>query len=87
MAALFESSISASVIKPPLASATAPSMADSLPDINFGFDELREQMEHFTEKFDAFIADGRKRVLDERNEYRRRMAELEGSFLTRPLIL
>ena len=59
-------------------SAIAPSMADTLPAINFGFDELRERMALFTDKFDKFIANGRQRVLTERNEHRKRVAELEG---------
>ena len=53
--------------------------ADTLPtNINFGFEDLRERMARFTLKFDAFIAEGRKRVLDERNEYRSKIAELAG---------
>ena len=48
MSMLFESSLSASSMRAPLASAQAPSMADSLPRINFGFDELRERMAKFT---------------------------------------
>ncbi|KAI5862388.1 chromosome segregation protein Spc25-domain-containing protein [Durotheca rogersii] len=58
-------------------SATAPSMADSLPSINFGFDELRDRMAKFTAKFDAFIEQGRKRVLEERNQFRMNIAELQ----------
>lgn len=54
-------------------------MADSLPDINFGFDELRDRMAKFTAKFDAFIEQGRKRVLEERNQFRMNIAELHGS--------
>lgn len=53
-------------------------MADSLPNINFGFDELRERMAQFTDKFDTFIANGRQRVLQEKNDHRKRIAELEG---------
>lgn len=54
-------------------------MADSLPSINFGFDDLRDRMAHFTEKFDSFIAKGRKRVLEERNHFRLNIAELQGT--------
>lgn len=57
----------------------APTMADSLPSVNFGFDDLRERMAKFTVKFDAFIAEGRKRVLEERNQFRSQMAELQGT--------
>lgn len=54
-------------------------MADSLPNINFGFDELRDRMAKFTAKFDAFIEQGRKRVLEERNQFRMNVAELQGT--------
>ncbi|RFU26046.1 hypothetical protein B7463_g10290, partial [Scytalidium lignicola] len=63
-------------MRPPLSSAYAPSMADTLPSINFGFDELRDRMAKFTVKFDAFIEQGRKRVLEERNQFRMNVAEL-----------
>ncbi len=56
----------------------APSMAEKLPSINFGFDDLRERMAQFTAKFDAFIEQGRKRVLEERNQFRMNVAELQG---------
>lgn len=59
---------------------TGPSLADTLPSINFGFDELRERMAKFTAKFDAFIEQGRKRVLEERNQFRMNVAELQGVF-------
>ncbi|KAF4634982.1 hypothetical protein G7Y89_g3128 [Cudoniella acicularis] len=64
-------------MRPPLASADAPSMADTLPSINFGFDELRDRMAKFTVKFDTFIEQGRKRVLEERNQFRMNVAELK----------
>ena len=79
MAAMFEPSLSTSAMRAPLPTADAPSMADSLPAINFGFDELRERMARFTEKFDAFVAQGRKRVLEERNQFRINVAELQGT--------
>jgi len=53
-------------------------MADQLPSINFGFDDLRDRMAKFTAKFDAFIEQGRKRVLEERNQFRMNVAELQG---------
>ena len=56
-------------------------MADSLPNINFGFDDLRESMARFTDRFDEFIAKGRKRVLEEKNQFRINVAELQGIFL------
>jgi len=58
--------------------ANAPSMADQLPSVDFGFNDLRERMAQFTMRFDEFIERGRKRVLDERNAFRMSVAELEG---------
>ncbi|RFU73303.1 kinetochore spc25 [Trichoderma arundinaceum] len=54
-----------------------PSVADTLPSIDFGFDDLRDRMAKFTARFDAFIEQGRKRVLEERNQFRVNMAELQ----------
>ena len=85
MATLFEPSLSTSVLRAPFSSATAPSMADSLPSINFGFDELRDRMARFTDRFDQFIAKGRKRVLEERNQFRMNVAELHGTKPPPPL--
>ncbi len=81
MAAIFEPLLSTSAMRPPFASADAPSMADSLPSINFGFDELRDRMARFTAKFDNFIEEGRKRVLEERNQFRMNVAELKGMWM------
>jgi kinetochore protein Spc25 len=53
-------------------------MADSLPVINFGFEDLRDRMMRFTQRFDDFIAKGRKHVLEERNQFRINIAELHG---------
>ena len=53
-------------------------MADTLPSINFGFDDLRNRMIQFTNRFDDFIEKGRKRVLEERNQFRINVAELHG---------
>ncbi|KAJ5589500.1 Chromosome segregation protein Spc25 [Penicillium verrucosum] len=77
MTSSFEPSLSTSGMRPPLASADAPSMADSLPSINFGFEDLRNTMAQFTVKFDAFIERGRKRVLEERNQFHINLAEYE----------
>lgn len=79
MASSFEPSLSTSGVRPPLASADAPSMADSLPSINFGFEDLRNRMAQFTAKFDAFIERGRKQVLEERNQFHINLAELQGT--------
>ncbi|KAI0432865.1 chromosome segregation protein Spc25-domain-containing protein [Xylaria sp. FL1042] len=77
MSTAFESSLSSSLSGRPTMSATAPSMADQLPSINFGFDDLRDRMAKFTAKFDAFIEQGRKRVLEEHNQFRMGLAELQ----------
>ena len=53
-------------------------MADNLPSVDFGFNDLRERMTQFTQRFDDFIERGRKRVLEERNAFRMNVAELEG---------
>ncbi|KIY00970.1 uncharacterized protein Z520_03636 [Fonsecaea multimorphosa CBS 102226] len=47
-----------------------------LPAVDFNFEDLRKRMADFTIKFDAFIERGRKRVLEERNEFRARLGEL-----------
>ncbi|KAF2473753.1 uncharacterized protein BDR25DRAFT_217977 [Lindgomyces ingoldianus] len=59
------------------ASHDAPSMADQLPSINFGFDDLRSRMNQFTARFDDFIEKGRKRVLEERNQFRMSVGEIQ----------
>jgi kinetochore protein Spc25, fungi type len=51
----------------------------TLPSVNFGFEDLRDRMAKFTVKFDAFIERERKRVLDERNQFRMNVAELQGT--------
>jgi kinetochore protein Spc25, fungi type len=70
-------SFSASQNQPPY-SANTLSMADTLPSVDFGFNDLRERMAQFTTRFDDFIERGRKRVLEERNAFRMNMAEMEG---------
>lgn len=78
MATDFQSSLSASLSRQSMAP-VGPSVADTLPNINFGFDELRDRMAKFTARFDAFIEQGRKRVLEERNQFRMNVAELQGT--------
>ena len=62
----------------------APTMSYSdntltqLPSVDFDFGDLRKRMADFTLKFDAYIERGRKRVLEERNEFRARLGELGG---------
>ncbi|RCI17080.1 hypothetical protein L249_3259 [Ophiocordyceps polyrhachis-furcata BCC 54312] len=76
MATTFEPCLSSSISRQSLAH-TGVSAADSLPSINFGFDDLRERMAKFSAKFDAFIEHGRKRVLEERAQFRLSVAELQ----------
>lgn len=62
-----------------------PNPLTQLPHVDFNFEDLRQRMSAFTVKFDAFIERGRKRVLEERNEFRGRLGELAGmSRLTFP---
>jgi len=49
-----------------------------LPSVDFNFDDLRRRMTDFSTKFDAYIERGRKRVLEERNDFRARLSELNG---------
>jgi hypothetical protein len=51
-----------------------------LPSVDFNFEDLRQRMAAFTVKFDAFIEKGRKRVLEDRNEFRGRLSELGGMY-------
>lgn len=81
MATNFDSSLSTSGVRPPLSSADAPSMADQLPSINFGLEDLRTRMAQFTTSFDAFIEKGRKQLLEERNRFHVTQAELQGTYL------
>jgi kinetochore protein Spc25, fungi type len=86
MASLFEPALSTSRQN---TMQIGPSMADQLPSINFGFDELRDRMAKFTAKFDAFIEQGRKRVLEERNQFRMNIAEVQGTIASswRPFLV
>lgn len=62
-----------------------PNVATQLPNVDFNFDDLRLRMSAFSIKFDAFIERGRKRVLEERNEFRERLGELAGRLTSRVL--
>jgi len=73
----YEPSLSASLSRAHISS-DAPSMADQLPSVNFNFEDLRERMSRFTTRFDDFIEKGRKRVLEERNQFRMNVTELQG---------
>ena len=79
MATTFDSSVNGNALRQSFMASTNASMADTLPNINFGFDDLRDRMAKFTARFDQFIAEGRKRVLEERNQFRSQVAELQGN--------
>jgi hypothetical protein len=50
-----------------------------LPSVDIPFDDLRRRMAEFTVKFDSFIEKGRKRVLEERNDFKARLSGLNGT--------
>jgi len=77
--ARFGASFSGTMSRPDVHQNEGLSMADQLPSINFGFDDLRERMMQFTSRFDDFIEKGRKRVLEERNHFRLNVAEVQGT--------
>jgi kinetochore protein Spc25 len=77
MSMSYEPSLSASLSRTHIAP-DGPSMADQLPSVNFNFEDLRERMSRFTARFDDFIEKGRKRVLEERNQFRMNVTELQG---------
>jgi kinetochore protein Spc25 len=78
MGTSLEPLLSSSTMRHQLPPTTAKTTADILPKIDFGFDDLRDRMAKFTLRFDQFIDEGRKRVLEERNQFRSRVAELQG---------
>lgn len=76
--ARFDASFGAGGLRGPYLTPDPPSMVDQLPSIKFGFDDLRDRMARFTQRFDLFIDQGRKRVLEERNHFRINMSEIQG---------
>lgn len=80
MAALEQNFSASTTARPRAGSAEALSPADALPSVNFGFEELRDVMNKFTHRFDEYIATGRKRVLEERNQFKLNVAELQGTW-------
>jgi len=58
-----------------------------LPRVDFNFEDLRQRMAAFTAKFDVFVEKGRKRVLEERNEFRGRMGEIAGKQIDNSLLI
>ncbi|KAI4761677.1 kinetochore protein-like protein spc25 [Aureobasidium sp. EXF-3400] len=77
--ARFDASFGAGGLRGPYLTPDPPSMVDQLPSIKFGFDDLRDRMARFTQRFDLFIDQGRKRVLEERNHFRINMSEIQES--------
>ena len=76
--ARFDASFGASGLRGPYLTPDPPSMVDQLPSISFGFDDLRDRMARFTQRFDDYIEQSRKRVLEERNHFRINMSEIQG---------
>lgn len=83
---MFESSLSmSSAMRPPLLSTHAPSSAtSSLPSITCNFDDLRERMASFTDRFDDFIARNRRRLLEEHNQFQQTVADIQGNIPSKP---
>jgi kinetochore protein Spc25 len=59
-------------------SSSSSAMVATLPPVDFGFDALKDRMAAFTLRFDEFIECGRKRILEEKNEFAKSMAEDKG---------
>lgn len=57
-----------------------PTMADTLPSIEFGFDKLRRDMATFRVEFDNFVERGRLRIIEERNLFHSQMADIQSVF-------
>ncbi|KAK6499244.1 kinetochore-associated Ndc80 complex subunit spc25 [Arthrobotrys conoides] len=53
-----------------------PNIAAQLPNVNFGFDELKERMAKFTAAFDEFIEKRREKALEARTAFARDLADL-----------
>ncbi|KAK9359498.1 chromosome segregation protein Spc25-domain-containing protein [Lipomyces starkeyi] len=47
----------------------------NIPQFAFDFDKLRRNMDAFQARFDTFIADDRKRILEDRNEFEKEITE------------
>lgn len=72
-------------MRPPLLSTHAPSSTmSSLPSITCNFDDLRERMASFTDRFDDFIARNRRRLLEEHNQFQQTVADIQGNILPPP---
>ena len=56
----------------------SPSVASFAP-VNFSFDDLKTKMNRFTIRFDKWTKNQRERVLKERNEFAKAIAESRGN--------
>jgi hypothetical protein len=61
---------------------TAPVSIASFAPINFAFDDLKAKMNRFTSHFDKWTHLQRQRVLQERNEFAKSIADSRGIVLT-----
>src|SRR5690242_20323335 len=57
----------------------AGSHLTQLPNVDIPFEDLRKRMNEFTVRFDAFIEKGRRRVLEEHNDFKAKLSELHGT--------
>lgn len=74
------SSLRASQSVPTSSYSYETSSLTQLPNVNIPFEDLRKRMNDFTLRFDAFLEQGRKRVLNEHNEFKAKLSELQGMF-------
>lgn len=65
----------------------ANSTLTQLPNIDIPFEDLRKRMNEFTLRFDAFLEQGRKRVLNEHNEFKAKLSELQGERRSQDCVL
>jgi hypothetical protein len=61
---------------------TAPVSIASFAPINFAFDDLKAKMNRFTSHFDKWTQIQRQRVLQQRNEFAKSIADSRGIVLT-----
>lgn len=57
------------------------STAPSVPQFSFDFDKLKKKMDNFQAKFDEYIANDRKRILEDRNAFEREIQDGKGMLL------
>lgn len=52
--------------------------SSNVPQLDLGFDKLRNRMDHFLTSFDRYISQGRQNILENRNNYSKTIIELRG---------